>query len=205
MLPGEQTVNKGPDAENRKGDADSTADMMREQRDTAEKAGAGKHEDDESGGVVRMRGAGGFDAIGDFPEVIHVSRSLGMVSLLMLLLGITVAVCGPGMALLAGGAFTFFPISLAVLYVVVRQRSNRPGPPLDMLPAGLALYGTALALLLSGNAFAGLLTAGMALGLCGAVAGTWLALLTVRTGMTLRQSLEAVFGLKGRHSGSLAR
>lgn len=125
--------------------------------------------------------------------------------LLVLFLGIAAAVCGPGLALLVGVAFMFWPISLAIFYFVVRRQGNRPALPLDMLPAGLALYGTATAFLVSGNAFAGLLTAGMALGLCGAVAGTWLAMLAARTGKTFRQSLAAVFDPKGSRSRSFAR
>ena len=45
---------------------------------------------------------------------------------------------------------------------------------------------------------------GMALGLCGAVAGTWLAMLVVRTGKTFPQSLAVVFDLKGHRPRSFA-
>ena len=210
-VPGEYAVEQGRDAKRRgtpgseeagnsagaKGEQHAAAERDDEQRENRELAGGGG-----------MRGVGGFDAGDDFPEIGHVSRSFAMTRLPVLLLGMTVAICGPGMALLAGSAFLFLPVCLAVFCVVFRQRGQLRGtsaePPLYLLPSCLALCGTAVASLLSGNGFGGLLAAAMALGLCAAAAGTWLAVMAARTGKTFRWSLAAVFGLKGRRSRSFA-
>ena len=141
----------------------------------------------------------------DFPEIVHVSRSLMQASLLVLLLGASVAFCGPVAVSFAGVAFLSWAVFLTVFYVVFRCWGNHLGVPTDMTQTILALLVTALALLVSGNAVTGLLIAGIALGLCGAVAGTWLAVLAARTGKTLRQSLAAVFDLKGHLPRSFAR
>lgn len=207
-VPGEQAGDEGRDAERHETPgsekAHDSAGAKSEQHTAAEGDG-GQQENQELTGGSDMRGVGGFDAGNDFPEIVHVSRSFAMMGLLVLLLGITVAICGPGMALLAGSAFLFLPGCLAVFYVVFRRWSNRAEPPLDLLSSCLALYGTAVAFLLSGNAFGGLLAAAMALGLCGAAAGIWLAVMSARTGNTFRQSLAAVFHAKGRRSRSFAR
>ncbi len=83
----------------------------------------------------------------------------------------------------------------------LRSWERRGG--MDMTQAVLALL--ALALLMSGNAFGALLIAGVAVGLCGAVAGTWLAMLAARTSRTFRQALAAVFDPKGSRLRSFAR
>ncbi len=83
----------------------------------------------------------------------------------------------------------------------LRSWERRGG--MDMTQAVLALLVTALALLMSGNAFGALLITGVAVGHCGA--GTWLAMLAARTGRTFRQSPAAVVDPKSSRSWSLAR
>lgn len=204
----QQVEDKENDAQSRE---KTTADLgvairsgRGEQNNSGQNEGGDKADREKLERVVGGDGEGFVETATDFPEVVHVSRSFVLASLLTLVLGVAVVVCGPGMALLAGGAFMQWMVLLTIFYVVFRFWGNGLGVAMDTTQALLALLVTALALLLSGNAVAGLLTAGFALGLCGAAAGIWLAVLAARTGMTFRQSLAAVFDLKGRRLRSLA-
>ncbi len=152
------------------------------------------------------RGGGGDAGTGaGGAEIAHVSRSLMQATVPVLILVAATVVCGPVVAPFAGLVCLLWPVFVTIFHVLFRFRSNRLGAPMDMTQAVLALLAAAPALLLSGHAAPGLLVTGFALAFCGAAAGAWLAVLAARTGMTLRQSLAAVFGLKGRHRGRAAR
>ena len=173
-------------------------DRKRRDNEGGEKANRDEAECVGNGGVD-----GCIEAAADCPEIVHVSRSLMQASLLVVLLAMTAAVCGPVALWFAGFACLSLTVFLTVFYVAFRR--NHSGGGMDMTQALLALLVTALALLMSGNAFGALLITSVAVGLCGAVAGTWLALLGARTGRTFRQVLAAVFDPKGSRSWSLAR
>ncbi len=160
-----------------------------------------------NGDEAERNGNGGVDGCIEAacPEIVHVSRSLMQAGLLVVLLAMTAATCGPVALWFAGFAFVSLAVFLTVFYVAYRRWGNHSGVVMDMTQTVLALLVTALALLVSGNVFGGLLIAGVAVGLCGAVAGTWLAMLAARTSRTFRQALAAVFDPKGSRSWSLAR